>query len=50
MAFRYYPAVHVGEVTVWSVSFLFAYAALCLMPLILDWREDFAWRAMRSAS
>lgn len=50
MAFRYYPAVHAGEVTVWSVSFLFAYAALCLMPLILDWREDFAWRAMRSAS
>lgn len=50
MAFRYYPAVHAGEVTVWSVSFLFAYAALCLMPLILDWGEDFAWRAMRSAS
>ena len=50
MAFRYYPAVRAGEVTVWTVSFLLAYAALCLTPLILDWREDFAWRAMRSAS
>ena len=50
MAFRYYPAVRAGEVTVWTVSFLLAYAALCLTPLILDWREDCAWRAMRSAT
>ena len=50
MAFRYYPTVRAGEVTVWTVSFLLAYAALCLTPLILDWREDCAWRAMRSAT
>ena len=48
--FRYYPTVRAAEMNGWTVSFLLAYAALCLTPLILNWREERVWRAMRSAA
>lgn len=48
--FHYYPAVRAAEMNAWTASFLLAYAALCMTPLILNWREERVWRAMRSAA
>ena len=48
--FRYYPTVKSAPFGEWTVLFWMAYGALCLTPLILDWREDRVWNAIRSGS
>ncbi|MDO4552449.1 MAG: energy-coupling factor transporter transmembrane component T [Bacillota bacterium] len=45
---RYYPTMRGTELTAFPLSFLLAYLALCLTPVILDVREDRAWRSQSS--
>ncbi len=44
LAFRYYPAVKGAEWSLWQGAAMLAYLALCLLPLILDVKEDWAWK------
>ena len=47
--FSYYPLVRGAAVSPISVGFQLLYLALCLTPLILDFREDAVWKHLRSA-
>ena len=47
--FSYYPLVRGAAVSPVSVGFQLLYLALCLTPLILDFREDAVWKHLRSA-
>lgn len=48
LTWRYQPSVKgvLGET--FSVSLYLVYLALCLTPVILDWREEKKWRALKS--
>ena len=46
--YRYFPTVKGIALSPYTVSLLTAHAALCLMPLVLNIREDLAWRAIQS--
>jgi len=45
--FRYFPVIKAVNITAYSVSLFLAHAALCLMPVILNIREDLKWKATR---
>ena len=48
MYFRYFPTVKGVDLSPYTASMFAAYAALCLLPLILNVREDFKWKVIRS--
>ena len=44
---RYYPTMKGVPLSPFSVSFMVVYFALCLTPVILDFKEDLAWAKLR---
>ena len=46
--FRYFPTTKGNTLSLYSISLFVVHAALCLMPLVLNIREDFKWIAIRS--
>ncbi|MEG2420406.1 MAG: energy-coupling factor transporter transmembrane component T [Oscillospiraceae bacterium] len=46
---RYFPSFQVASWDVWSISGIFAYLALCALPLVIDLREDQKWRKITAA-
>jgi len=48
LKFRYFPTVKGTDMDMLSVSLFMAYFILCLMPLILNWKEDVRWKAIES--
>jgi len=48
LAFRYYPTLKAGALNAFTVSLFMAYAALCVLPLILNINEDAKWKAIKS--
>jgi len=49
LAFRYFPTLRGVEALAFSVSFLLAYLALCLTPVLINAKEDRTWRRLQSA-
>ena len=47
LTWRYFPTVK-WSTTPLSFGVLAAYSALCALPLILNWKEDRKWNALRS--
>lgn len=47
-SWQYYPTVRGNFSGTFTFSAYAAYLALCLTPVIIDWREDRIWRALRS--
>ena len=47
LTWRYFPTVK-WSTTPLSFGVLAAYTALCALPLILNWKEDRKWNALRS--
>jgi energy-coupling factor transport system permease protein len=47
LTWRYFPTTKGSWGGVYTVSIFAAYLALCAMPLILNVKEDFKWRALR---
>ena len=46
--FRYYPTMKGSAITPYTISLFAAQALLCLMPVILNVREDLTWKAIQS--
>ena len=46
--FRYYPTLKAAALTLYTISLFVSHAVLCLMPLILNLREDLTWKAIQS--
>lgn len=44
----YYPVVYMNDTTVWAVLTYLVYTLLCLMPIIIDVKEDMKWRYLQS--
>ncbi len=49
MYWSFYPTIKAVEITPMTVSFQLAYFALCITPVILDRREEWIWKHLRSA-
>jgi len=49
LRWRWYPTMRGAALTAFPASFLLAYLALCLTPVILDLREDRKWKHLTSA-
>lgn len=47
---RYFPTVKTAPPGFWQLSGLAAYLLLCMTPLILDWREERAWKRTASST
>lgn len=48
LAWKYYPLIK-GELSgAFPISFQFVYLALCLTPVILNGKEDLAWKRLKS--
>lgn len=48
LGWRYYPNLKGVPVTPLTVSFWFVYLALCLTPVILQWKEERTWNCLQS--
>ena len=46
--FRYFPTIKGNLTGAYSLSVYTAYFVLCIMPVVINKREDMAWRALRS--
>jgi len=46
--FRYFPTIKGVFITPYSMTVFLAYSALCIMPVVLNIREDLKWKAMKS--
>lgn len=46
---EYYPELLLPEANIQSIFFYSAYLAFCMVPLIVDIREDMKWKYLRSA-
>jgi ABC-type cobalt transport system, permease component CbiQ and related transporters len=46
--FRYFPTIKGVLITPYSISLFVVYTALCIMPVIINIREDFRWKAIES--
>ena len=46
--FRYFPSIRYIGLNAITVSFLFVYLILCLMPVVLNWAEERKWKANHS--
>lgn len=47
LAWRYYPKVAWGGLSLWSLSAWADWAALCALPLYLEWKEDRKWHSLK---
>lgn len=47
--FRYYPTVKAASWSPITVSFMLAYLALVLTPVLINWKEDRQWKLSQSA-
>ena len=50
LSWRYYPTLQGGQTPVLTAILLLTELALCLLPAILHWKEERAWRRSRSAN
>lgn len=48
LGWRYYPNLKGAPVTPLTVSFWCVYLALCLAPVMLQWREERTWNCLQS--
>lgn len=48
LEFQYFPAIYRAEVTPMSISFFIVYGALCLTPVVINGREDWIWKCLKS--
>lgn len=48
LGWRYYPNLKGAPVTPRTVSFWVVYLALCLTPVMLQWKEGRTWRSLQS--
>jgi len=48
LAFRYFPTIKGAGAAAYTISLFAAYAGLCIMPVILNIREDLKWKAIQS--
>lgn len=46
--FRFYPSIKYSETGAFSVVGCIAFAALCLLPVLLNIKESFKWRVIKS--
>ena len=46
--FRYFPTIKGVFITPYSISLFVAYTALCIMPVVINVREDLKWKAIES--
>lgn len=46
--YSYYPYFSLGTMSAFDIAVYFVFAALCVMPLVTDIREDVKWRSLRS--
>ena len=46
--FNYYPMMLAADITPMSISFMAVYFALCITPIIVDIKEDIAWKRLQS--
>jgi len=46
--FRYFPTIKGVSAGLYSISLFAVYTALCIMPVVLNIREDFKWKAIQS--
>ena len=46
--YRYFPTIKGAPLTVYNASLFVIYAALCIMPLVLNVKEDLKWKAIES--
>lgn len=47
LSWRYYPAVKGSGLSLWSLSALLDWAALCALPLYLEWKEERKWHSSK---
>ena len=50
LRFRYYPTLLGVTPGAFPVSFWLVYLALCLTPVILDWKEERTWKQLKSVA
>lgn len=50
LSYQYFPTFRLADWSGWSVSGQAVYLALCLTPVIVNRREDRAWKRLRCAS
>lgn len=48
LSWRYFPIMKGAGFTPYSVSLYFSYLALCLMPVVINIREDRKWKSIQS--
>jgi len=48
LGWRYYPNLKGAPITPLTVSFWIIYLALCLTPVILQWKEERTWNCLQS--
>jgi len=48
MYFSFFPAINIGEVSVFGISVFVAYFLLCICPIIIELWEVRKWKALRS--
>ena len=46
MDWRYYPSIRGAAITPLTISFQLVYLALCLTPVVVNWREDRKWKKL----
>ena len=46
--FRYFPTVVGVEISPYTISLCVVYIALCIMPVVLNVKEDLKWKALES--
>ena len=50
LSWRYYPTLQGGRTPALTAILLLTELVLCLLPAILHWKEERAWRRSRSAN
>lgn len=48
LKWRYFPSMNGRDLNVYTVSIWLAYTALCLVPVIIDRKEEHQWKATQS--
>lgn len=48
MYFRFYPSIKTGTFSLWESSVFLAYAVLCILPVLMEWKEVRKWKAIES--
>lgn len=48
LRWRYFPSMKGGSLNLFTISLWFAYATLCLVPVIIDRKEEHQWKVTQS--